>query len=117
MPVRISDKTRQAILKDYAAGVPTPQIAERYGVSKSYPTVLASRSGISLRMDGFARSAMSGRKTPTASRDAPKAAPVVCSKDEVRRLAGKGIGLTSIAALLRCSYRDVSSALQSTKVE
>lgn len=32
--------------------------------------------------------------------------------DEIRRLFSRGVGVAHIAALLRCSYRDVNEALR-----
>jgi hypothetical protein len=38
---RVPDDVRQAILRDYAAGIPTNDIATRYGVSPGYPRSVA----------------------------------------------------------------------------
>lgn len=108
----VSEETRIAIAKDYEAGVMRVQeIAEKYGVSHSYPCTLARRMGL---IRGGIKKV--GAADPRPKRDEPPAAepPVASggfSAAEVRRLRAKGVMPTAIAALLRCPYRQVVDAL------
>lgn len=45
MPKRLTKTQRAAIVAAYLANVPAETIAERYGVHKSYPGMLAQRRG------------------------------------------------------------------------
>ncbi len=46
---RLSPKEKDAILALYIAGTPTKQIAAVFGVSPTYPTILAKRRKAALR--------------------------------------------------------------------
>lgn len=46
---KLSSKEKDAILALYVAGTPTKQIATVFGVSSSYPTILARRRKATLR--------------------------------------------------------------------
>lgn len=116
---KLSTKTREDILADYERGVSNLEISVKYGVSPSYPSILAARSGLKRKVDARTRekmaSAAQGRTRTRKVRDmaeeaAPRpAAPVPVA--EIHRLAAKGLGITAIGALLRCSYRDVAAVL------
>lgn len=115
---RISSKTRQMIIDEYAAGLPTMEIATRYGVSMSYPTMMARRHGVSRSTRGEsmsetvkkAKAAHKERRRleaiEAAAAEAQKPKPVI-PVAEIRRLSDKGLGITRISALLRCPYRVV----------
>lgn len=106
---KISDETRQAILRDYQAGVRVDDIAERYGVSSPYPGILADRYGVPRRRSDESRKNMGGdRSKPEPVKVKPEIlAPVA----EVRRLKAKGLTIEKIGALLRCPYAAVAEAL------
>lgn len=108
----IRKEKQQAVLADYTAGVPVSVIAKRHHVSASYPTVLAGRHGLPRRSPEVTRAYKSAAiaKLEAENAPAPKIA-VPCPVAEVRRLAAKGIGISAIGALLRCSYRDIVAAL------
>lgn len=110
----ISEDARQAILSEYAAGLPTAEIAARYGVSSSYPTILAGRYGVRRRLNSETRAAMAAahERRPTDADDVVvRTRNAALDLSEVRRLAAKGVKVTAIAALLRCPYRDVLAAV------
>lgn len=113
---RVISKSRQeAILKDYVAGINTAVIAEKHGVSLSYPTVLARRTpGVQMRGHG---NRPRPKTVPEPMKPAAPFTPEVSEEPqtfhefEIKRLSAKGLGRTAIAALLRCSYREVEAAL------
>jgi len=143
---------RDAILRDYQAGVPLKTISAKYGCSTQYPATYAKRLGIERRgvaersdsvwatrylpelPDGFDSAAFlrehyagASRKQlrskfalddvqieslferfaikPNPDRPIIAAAGVVA---EIKRLRGRGLFTTQIAALLRVPYRLVS---------
>lgn len=52
MPViKLSRKALEALLNDYAKGVPVKEISRKYGVHHSYPTLLARRMGMKTRKE------------------------------------------------------------------
>ena len=115
---RVSEEKRQAIIAAYLAGVPTLEIASRYGVSESYPSQLARR--LRLKRRNLANCRKRGpninQKTrvviaESADDVAELPAPAADNTAEIRRLAGIGRKRTEIAALLRCPYRVVDEAL------
>ncbi|MBZ9600735.1 hypothetical protein [Phyllobacterium chamaecytisi] len=108
----VRQQIREAILADYTAGVPVGEIAQRHNVSGSYPTILARRHGLTRRSNEVTKAIKAAKiaKREAENAPAPKvAAP--CPVNEVLRLSAKGIGISAIGALLRCSYRDVMAAL------
>lgn len=46
---RLSERDKAEILKAYKAGEPIKDIASRFRVDQSYPTLLARRRGVTLR--------------------------------------------------------------------
>jgi len=46
---RLSERNKRDILAAYANGEPLKQIAHRFGVDKSYPSILARRRCVQLR--------------------------------------------------------------------
>lgn len=119
MPRKLPESTRQAIVQQYLAGVPTGLIAKDFDVSESYPSQLAARYNLQRRISVEHREAISeGKRTSLADCLVDEIAmPVgpapmnVNSAAEIRRLAAMGKGRTQIAALLRCPYREVEEAL------
>ncbi|MBZ9683217.1 hypothetical protein LB531_21400 [Mesorhizobium sp. CO1-1-2] len=115
---RISEEKRQAIISAYLAGVPTTDIATRYGVSESYPSQLAGRLQVKRRnlANCKKRGPNINQKTRVVIAEpaddvAELPAPAANNTAEIRRLAGIGRRRTEIAALLRCPYRVVDEAL------
>lgn len=45
----LTDAQRDAVIRDYQAGVGIKVIADRYGISPAYPGLLARRRGKTLR--------------------------------------------------------------------
>jgi hypothetical protein len=114
---RMTEEQRQALLKQYVAGVPVAQIAYDFNVSQSYPSQLAARYNIRRGTRQYARE-RAAETEPAPLADvlvddvaAPSPATNVSSVAEIRRLAAMGKGRTAIAALLRCPYRVVDEAL------
>lgn len=108
----ISREAREAILREYAEGLPTAEIARRYGVSSSYPTILAGRCNVSRRLpqktrDAMAEAARESHEPVAAQTGTKRSIPVA----EAKRLAAKGVGFTAIAALLRCPYNEIAVAV------
>lgn len=58
MRTKLTEAQRHAILREYKAGLPTLEIATRFGVDPSYPTLLAGRRGVPRRIDGDVRTRM-----------------------------------------------------------
>lgn len=118
----MTESIRLEILRDYAAGISVSEIGRKYGVSSSYTCMLASRRGVARRTDPAARAAMAASKASRkAERERAKlaeieaAVPVLAkaiSVAEIRSLSRKGVGITAIAALLKCPYRDIYAALE-----
>lgn len=48
---KLTKKQREALLQDYVDGVPVYEIARKYGVHHSYPTILARRRGKPTRLN------------------------------------------------------------------
>lgn len=46
---RLSERTKREILAAYSAGEPLKEIAVRFGIDKSYPSLLARRRSVPLR--------------------------------------------------------------------
>jgi hypothetical protein len=111
---KLTEEQRLSVITDYTAGLALKNIAEKYGISISYAGKLAESRNLERRASEARRMAHScaraGRAVPRRKvGDAPKRVFHSNTPDaaEVRRLAAKGIGVTQIAALLRCRYRDV----------
>jgi transposase len=114
---RLSDEKRRALVLQYVDGVPNKLIAERFGVSPSYPSHLATRYRLKRRPPCYAHKADADAHPALAERlmeeiakpESPETVNVPLS--EIRRLAALGRKRTEIAALLRCPYRVVDAAL------
>lgn len=55
---RLTEEQKNEIIALYVAGVSTVKIAAQFNVDRSYPTLLAQRRGVSLRMNRHSRERM-----------------------------------------------------------
>lgn len=123
----IPQETIDRVLAAYQRGDTTRIIAEAHGISAVSVVKLARKAGIS-RRPGRQKAKAWGDEYVTAaglanvekrSPHRPKPAPPKvfvssgqASVAEVKRLHHeRGLGRTAIAALLRCSYREIDEAL------
>jgi len=56
---RLTQEQKNEIVAQYLDGVSTRKIAAEFGVDPSYPSILAKRYGVSLRLDKRHRDLMS----------------------------------------------------------
>lgn len=113
---RLSDTQVQEILVAYQRGDHPEGIAARYGISPSYPGVLAKKHGVRRAGQGTRRRSElpTRRLADTLTDDIAEpliAKPKTASVADIRRLHGMGRGRTEIAALLRCKYSEIEAAL------
>lgn len=99
----ITEDAREEILRRYLAGEPVAKIAERFGVSPSYPTILARRRGVQRKMKAEPSPALEAAPEPNIPLETPE--------EKIARLASRGIGASVIAAMLRVPYKDVLAVL------
>jgi hypothetical protein len=112
-PLKVPFDVQCRILKEYQDGARVSDIAAKYGVSLCYASKLAERSGMKMRgKTGPRRKTGAEPSMPPEPKPMEEPAPLSCFAQEIRRLAAKGLGLTKIAALLRCPYREVAAVLE-----
>lgn len=81
---RLSAETKSSILRDYLAGDDLPEIAAKYGVDRSYPTLLAKRRGYLSR-----KSVGMGFRLPANSL-------TVADTDDILNMARQGLSAPEI---------------------
>lgn len=111
---KLTDNDRANILVDWSNGVSGEVMAAKYNVHPSYPRVLAQRAGYAPRKKIFNAPYRLYRRGPKLPGQEIGPRPFVGARVDVmrvRELQRRGLGLTSIAAMMRARYADVHEAL------
>jgi hypothetical protein len=132
----ILEEDRQRILRFYAGGCSLTTIGRKFGCSTSYPSQLAQRRGVErgqrdpalvAELEGMSPAAGNLISLEPVIRQKPvrvdlakperarHVAPPPANaggRAEIRRLSReRKLGRTAIAAILRCTYREIDEAL------
>jgi hypothetical protein len=107
----LTDAEFAQVIELWRAGWTSVEIGARFGITSRRVKYLMQRDGIRSPLGNVRRKERTVReKLPPEEPPAP--AKPLPPRAEIRRLANKGVGLTAIAALLKCPYREVARALE-----